>query len=101
VKALLSEDERMAMEFLIACRPLDHPVIPGTGGFRKARWARPGKGKSGGVRVVYFFIAAPERVYMASVYAKSRKETLSAADVSSLARPAAQIRRAAKGGLSS
>ena len=101
VEALLSEDERMAMEFVIACRPNDHPVIPGTGGFRKARWARGGKGKSGGLRVIYFFIAAPGRVYMAAVYAKSRKETLSAADVSALARLAAQIRKAAKGGLSS
>src|SRR6266566_5162907 len=47
----------MAMEFFIACAPEDHPVIPGAGGFRKARWARSGKGKSGGFRVVYFFLA--------------------------------------------
>jgi len=58
--ALLKENERMAMEFYIACAPEDHPVIPGTGGFRKARWARRGEGKSGGLRVVYFFLAAPE-----------------------------------------
>lgn len=43
------------MEFYIASAPEDHPVIPGTGGFRKARSARRGKGKSGGFRVVYFF----------------------------------------------
>jgi len=42
------------MEFHIACSPEDHPVIPGAGGFRKARWARRGKGKSGGYRVIYF-----------------------------------------------
>jgi hypothetical protein len=30
----LNEDERMAMEFYIACAPEDHPVIPGAGGFR-------------------------------------------------------------------
>jgi hypothetical protein len=45
VSALLDEEERMAMEFYIACTPEDHPVIPGAGGFRKARWARRGKGK--------------------------------------------------------
>jgi hypothetical protein len=50
-------------------------VIPGAGGFRKARWARPNQGKSGGFRVVYFFLAEPGRVYMAIIYAKSRKET--------------------------
>jgi len=98
ISALLDEEERMAMEFYIACAPEDHPVIPGAGGFRKARWARRGKGKSGGLRLVYFFLAEPERVYMASIYAKSRKETLSAADRNVLARLATQIKKAAKGG---
>jgi hypothetical protein len=43
VSALLNEDQRMEMEFYIACAPEDHPVIPGTRGFRKARWARRSK----------------------------------------------------------
>jgi hypothetical protein len=98
VSALLNEDERMAMEFFIACAPEAHPVIPGAGGFRKARWARRGKGKSGGLRVVYFFLAERGRIYMAAIYAKSRKETLSAADERVLARLAAQIKKAAQGG---
>jgi hypothetical protein len=98
VSALLNEDERVAMEFYIACKPDDHPVIPGAGGFRKAHWARRGKGKSGGVRVIYFFLPAPGRIYMADIYAKSRKETLSAADQRALARLAAQIKKAVRGG---
>jgi mRNA-degrading endonuclease RelE of RelBE toxin-antitoxin system len=98
VSALLNEEERMAMEFCIACAPEHHPVIPGAGGFRKARWARRGKGKSGGFRVIYFFLAGPGRIYMASIYAKSRKQTLSAVDRKVLARLAAQIKKAAKGG---
>ena len=55
VSALLNEDERLAMEFYVACTPDGHPVVPGAGGFRKARWARRGKGKSGGFRVIYYF----------------------------------------------
>ncbi len=98
VTALLEEEERVAMEFFIACAPANHPVIPGTGGFRKARWALPGKGKSGGVRVIYFFLAGWGCIYMAAIYAKSRKETLSAADQKVLARLAAQIKKTAKGG---
>jgi hypothetical protein len=82
VSELLNEEERMAMEFYIACAPEAHPVIPGAGGFR----------------VIYFFLAEPGRTYMASIYAKSRKETLSAADQKVLARLAAQINKAAKGG---
>lgn len=45
------------MEFYIALTAGDHPVIPGRGGFRKARWARRGQGKRGGFRVIYFWIA--------------------------------------------
>jgi hypothetical protein len=66
-----------------------------------ARLAGPGeagKGRSGGFRVVYFFLAAPGRIYMSAIYAKSRMETLSAADRNVLAKLAAQIKRAAKGG---
>jgi hypothetical protein len=85
------------MEFFTACASEDHPVIAGAGGFRKARWARRGKGKSSGFRVVYFFIAEPGRIYMASIYAKSRKQTLSAADQNVLAKLAAKIKRAVKG----
>jgi hypothetical protein len=36
--ALLEDEERMAMEYFIASAPENHPVIPGSGGFRKARW---------------------------------------------------------------
>lgn len=53
VKRLLSEDERSAMEANIAGDPLAHPVIPGAGGFRKARWSRGARGKSGGVRAIF------------------------------------------------
>ena len=40
VASLLTEDERSAMEYFIACAPEAHPVIPASGGFRKGRWAR-------------------------------------------------------------
>jgi mRNA-degrading endonuclease RelE of RelBE toxin-antitoxin system len=98
VSALLDEEERMAMEFFIACAPEDHPVIPGAGGFRKARWARRGKGKSGGFRVIYYFLAEPGRIFMTAIYAKSRKETLSGTDQNVLTRLAAEIKKAAKRG---
>jgi hypothetical protein len=86
------------MEFFIACEPGAHPVIPGAGGFRKARWARRGKGKSGGFRVIYFFLVEPGRIYMAGIYAKSRHETLSLADQNVLAKLAAQIKKAGRKG---
>ncbi len=98
VSALLDDDERMAVEFYIACAPEDHPVISGTGGFRKARWGRRGGGKSGGYRVVYFFLVEPGRIYMAAIYAKSRRETLASGDRNVLRKLAVLIKKAGKGG---
>ncbi len=46
VEGLLSEDERAMLEFSLATNPTAHPVIPGTDGVRKARWARRGLGKT-------------------------------------------------------
>ena len=97
VVALMDEDERTAMEFFIACSPEDHPIIPGSGGFRKARWGRRGQGKSGGFRVIYFFLSPPGRIYMASAFAKSRRQNLSATDRNVLARIAAAIKKEGRG----
>lgn len=72
--------------------------ILGSGGFRKLRWARRGKGKSGGFRAIYFLVAEPGCIYVAAIYAKSRQENLSASDRNVLAKLAAQIKTASKGG---
>ena len=96
IAALMDEDERMAMEFFIATTAEDHPVMKATGGFRKARWARPGGGKSGGFRAIYFFLAKPGLVYMASVYPKSSKENLTAREKQLLDSLSKAIRAAAQ-----
>lgn len=49
-------------------------------GVRKSRWARPGMGKRGGVRVVYYFQTSAEIVYMLDIYAKNEKTDLTPAD---------------------
>ena len=77
------------MQLAIAADPAAHPVIPGTGGVRKARWTRRGKGKSGGVRVIYYYWRAAEEiamqvsdpeVYLLSIYAKKDQSNMTAAD---------------------
>ena len=75
---------REAMEDAIAARPEAHPVIPGTGGFRKARWPRPGSGKRGGVRVIYYLVVEPATVYFVTIYAKNQKENLTDAEKKAL-----------------
>lgn len=73
------------MERHIADDPERRPRIPGGSGMRKARWARRGSGKRGGVRMIYYF-AAPDAVYFICVYAKNEKENLSDAEKQALAK---------------
>jgi hypothetical protein len=76
----LSEPEIALLEGSIAANPSAHPVIAGTGGVRKARWKRPGMGKRGGVRAIYYFLVRSDLVYMLDLYAKNDKSDLTAAD---------------------
>ncbi len=85
VAKLLDPEEQDAMECHIADDPERHPRIPGGSGMRKARWARPGGGKRGGVRVIYYF-AVPDAIYFMSVFAKNEKENLSDAEKQALAK---------------
>ena len=68
------------MESAIAADPEAHPIVPGSGGVRKARWGREGKGKRGGVRVVYYYWLRDGEVYMLSIYAKNEQADMTAAD---------------------
>ena len=80
VGKILRAEERNAMELHVAHNPEIHPVVAGTGGVRKARWGRQGKGKRGGVRVVYFYRSAADVLYFLDIYAKAVKEDLTPAD---------------------
>lgn len=64
------------MEAAIAADPSMYPVVPETGGVRKARWARPGMGKSGGIRVMFFHLAVAGEVWFLAAYPKNEQENL-------------------------
>ncbi len=83
-RKLLTPAERAAAELEIALAPEAWPVVRGTGGVRKARAARGGRGKSGGARIIYFARTARGVVYLLDIYAKSAKETLTDADKKAL-----------------
>jgi hypothetical protein len=55
-------------------------VAAATGGLRKLRWKRAGTGKSGGVRVIYYWLCADHQIRLLMIYPKSRKDDLSAAE---------------------
>jgi mRNA-degrading endonuclease RelE of RelBE toxin-antitoxin system len=79
-KRLLTQQERAMVRDAIASNPERHPVIPGTGGVRKARWGRRDKGKSGGVRLIYYYWGSDDEVYLLHIYAKSAQAEMSAVD---------------------
>lgn len=65
-----SEDERGDFAAYIALKPTAETVIRESGGLRKVRWARPGSGKSGGVRIIYFTRTEEGEVVLLTTYAK-------------------------------
>ena len=91
------EEARREMEAAIVAAPDAAPVIRGTGGIRKLRWAGSGRGKRGGIRTVYFYHAGPETVYLLTAYAKADREDLTPTDTRALSRLVAAIKREATG----
>jgi hypothetical protein len=72
--SLWSEDDRNGFVDFIAANPEAGDVIPDSGGIRKVRWRRPGTGKRGGVRVIYFYHDSTMPLYLLLIYAKSQRE---------------------------
>ena len=77
---LADEDYRALQNHLIT-QPDSGAIIRGSGGLRKVRWAAGGKGKSGGLRVIYYWLTADDQIMFLTVYGKGEKENLSAAEL--------------------
>jgi len=63
-------------EAAIAANPTAGDLLRGGGGARKLRWAVGARGKSGGVRLIYYFAGAAGRIYMIDIYAKNEQANL-------------------------
>ncbi len=97
IRKLLGEEARREMEESIVAAPDAAPVIRGTGGIRKLRWAGSGRGKRGGIRTIYFYHAGPSAIYLLTAYAKSDREDLTPADTRALSRMVAGIKKETMG----
>jgi len=80
VIALLSDDSYAEFQRFLAKQPDAGDVIQGTGGLRKIRWVAHGKGKRGGVRVIYFHVSARQQIRMLLIYRKGVKDDLTASE---------------------
>ena len=72
----ISDNERENIINIIASNPDIGDEMVGTGGMRKLRVASPGKGKSGGYRVITFFSGSDIPVFLITIYAKNQKDNL-------------------------
>jgi hypothetical protein len=81
-----TEEERGEFAAYIASTPEAGVIVAGSGGIRKVRWKRPGTGKSGGVRVIYFARNEAEEVVLLTLYAKSELDNLTGSELKEIRR---------------
>lgn len=72
----LSDEEYSALQWDLIARPDVGKVIPGSGGLRKLRWQAPGRGKSGGYRVIYYWQNKQGQIWFLTIYAKNEAENI-------------------------
>ncbi len=86
--AYLGADDYRELQLHLARDPEAGDVIPGTGGLRKLRWPdrRRGKGKRGGLRVIYYYLVSETQIWLMTVYDKDE-----AADLSPVERRALKV----------
>lgn len=73
----LTDDEYRGLQTYLMQKPDAGDLVKGSGGVRKVRWAPKGQGKSGGVRVIYYWNKQDHEVWMLTLYSKSERATIS------------------------
>jgi len=86
VLEVLTDGQYALLQGSLVARPDSGLLIRGSSGIRKLRWALPGRGKSGGVRVIYFWRVTASQILMLTMYAKNEQANLTAAQVKQLAK---------------
>jgi hypothetical protein len=81
-KACMTDEERTTLINLIAAEPDRGTILDG--GIRKMRFGTRGRGKSGGVRVIYMYVNDSTPVFLLSVFAKNERDNLTAAELRKL-----------------
>lgn len=72
----MDDTEYAALQVELSLRPDAGLIIPGGGGIRKLRWGGKGKGKRGGLRVIYYWQVKKDEIWMLTVYAKNEAEDI-------------------------
>ena len=78
IQSHLNDEEYAALQWLLLERPDAGDIVPGSGGVRKIRWGLRGKGKRGGIRVIYYWKTADDEIWLLTLYAKNVQENIPA-----------------------
>ena len=73
----LEDNEYRELQNFLIKQPDSGDLIQGTGGLRKLRWSLDGRGKRGGIRVIYYWQVAEDQIYFFTLYAKNEISDLS------------------------
>jgi mRNA-degrading endonuclease RelE of RelBE toxin-antitoxin system len=76
VSSYLTDDEYRSLQWYLLEHPASGDIVKGSGGVRKIRWAREGQGKSGGVRVIYYWKKSDHEIWMLTIYSKTERSTI-------------------------
>ena len=81
---LLSATERLSIINYLAAHPASGDIMQGTGGIRKLRWSARGKGKSGGVRIIYYHHNESMPLFLLTLFGKGEKANLTKSESNEL-----------------
>ena len=84
LKTLLEDEDYRELQNSIILSPASGKIIKGSGGIRKLRWRGSGRGKRGGVRLIYYWYQNEDIILMLLIYPKNERDDLSPAQLKTL-----------------
>jgi mRNA-degrading endonuclease RelE of RelBE toxin-antitoxin system len=86
ITGIFDDEKYRSLQLALALRPEQGALIRGSGGLRKLRWIAAGRGKRGGVRLIYYWDKPTETIFMLFVYTKQEQADLTPSQVKALGR---------------
>ena len=86
VSSYLTDDQYRELQNWLASNPDSGDLIPRSGGFRKLRWADPrrGKGRRGGLRIIYYYFPTDHQIWLMTLYNKAEAADLTPGETKAL-----------------
>ena len=72
----LTDEEYAAFQWDLALHPEKGDLIKGGGGLRKIRWLGKGRGKRGGIRIIYYYKNSDGQIWLLTIYAKNEDDNI-------------------------